>query len=160
MKQKKKPLSKSVRSAASPAELYIIERFTRRTSDNKGACLVVGVQSFDVGPPSNNVHHIDWMRWMIAKAVLHLLTVSAFDPELRQIVAPTLDVDRLASPRRGGVFRWIWTYINHAALNAGALLACVWFALVPPQCTGHSRKDLESLGNSSPWRAFWEGLTR
>lgn len=50
-------------------------------------------------------------------------------------------------------------WINHAALNLGAALSCLWYAVVPPQWTGHSNGDIANLRSGGPLRAFWDGLT-
>ena len=50
-------------------------------------------------------------------------------------------------------------WINHFALNFGSALACLFYALIPPQWTGHTRDELESLGrDNNPWSAFVCGL--
>lgn len=50
-------------------------------------------------------------------------------------------------------------WINHFALNVGGAIACLWYAIVPPQWTGHKREHLDSLRSTNPIKAFWEGLT-
>jgi hypothetical protein len=57
-------------------------------------------------------------------------------------------------PTRNAVKAWT----NHFMLNLGASLSCVFYAIVPPQWTGHSVKDLESLSSANPFRQFWFGL--
>lgn len=54
--------------------------------------------------------------------------------------------------------RHLRAWANHAALNFGAMLACFWYAIVPPQWTGHTPADLDNLAATTPWRAFWRGL--
>lgn len=49
-------------------------------------------------------------------------------------------------------------WINHFALNIGAAIACVWYAIVPPQWTGHSREDLIALSETNPLQAFITGI--
>lgn len=50
-------------------------------------------------------------------------------------------------------------WLNHAALNLGSALACLWYAVIPPQWTGHSSEDVRDLGKTNPVKAFWDGLT-
>jgi hypothetical protein len=49
-------------------------------------------------------------------------------------------------------------WINHAALNSGSAIACIWYALLPPQWTGHSPETCRSLAETTPLRAFLNGL--
>lgn len=49
-------------------------------------------------------------------------------------------------------------WVNHAAMNFGALLSSVWHALLPPQWTGHSPKTLADLARKSLLNAFLEGV--
>lgn len=49
-------------------------------------------------------------------------------------------------------------WINHFALNLGSALACLFYAFIPPQWTGHTKGDLESLEEYNPWTAFVDGL--
>ena len=55
--------------------------------------------------------------------------------------------------------RFLLAWVNHAALNIGAAIACCWYAAVPPQWTGHSEKTCSSLARDLPWTAFWKGLS-
>jgi hypothetical protein len=55
------------------------------------------------------------------------------------------------------VSKFFLAWINHAALNIGAAIACVWYAVVPPQLTGHSKDDIESLCRGGPMK-IKEGL--
>lgn len=54
--------------------------------------------------------------------------------------------------------RAVKAWINHFALNTGAGIACVWYAIVPPQWTGHTQADISSLAGSNPFKSFIEGL--
>lgn len=56
------------------------------------------------------------------------------------------------------VKRHLFAYINHAALNAGAAIACVWYCVVPPQWTGHAPEQIDDLATGMPWSAFWTGV--
>lgn len=50
-------------------------------------------------------------------------------------------------------------WINHFALNLGSALASLFYAVIPPQWTGHTREDLESLTvDYSFWTAFRCGV--
>lgn len=53
-----------------------------------------------------------------------------------------------------------WAWINHAALNIGAALACIWYAVMPPWRTGHDEDTVLSLAREPTWKAFWDGMTR
>jgi hypothetical protein len=50
-------------------------------------------------------------------------------------------------------------WINHFALNLGSAIASVFYAIVPPQWTGHSKLDLTHLANGNPFSWFVAGLT-
>ncbi len=54
--------------------------------------------------------------------------------------------------------RHFLAYLNHAALNAGAALGCIFHCVVPPQLTGHTAEDVDGLAKMKPWRAFWRGM--
>ena len=56
-------------------------------------------------------------------------------------------------------------YLNHALMNFGGAFRCLWlvavnlwYALLPPQWTGHTEKDIDSLASYRPRRAFLAGL--
>jgi hypothetical protein len=49
-------------------------------------------------------------------------------------------------------------YINHFFLNAGSAIACIWYAIVPPQWTGHKEEDIKSLSKTDPINAFLKGI--
>ena len=49
-------------------------------------------------------------------------------------------------------------WLNHFALNLGSALACLFFAVVPPQWTGHSPEECAGLRRGNPFRALWRGL--
>jgi len=53
--------------------------------------------------------------------------------------------------------RFLIIWLNHAALNAGALLACIYYGLIPPQWTGHKPITIDSLSKSNPTACFKEG---
>ena len=48
-------------------------------------------------------------------------------------------------------------WVNHAALNAGASLCCVWHIVLPPQ-VDHEPRTVESLSKSNPVKEFLVGL--
>lgn len=50
------------------------------------------------------------------------------------------------------------TYINHMLMNLGASLSCLYYAIVPPQFTGHDNEALESLAKYDLVEAFLAGL--
>lgn len=49
-------------------------------------------------------------------------------------------------------------YINHMLLNLGASVSCLFYAIIPPQLTGHSKEDLTNLSRSNPIKSLCEGL--
>lgn len=49
-------------------------------------------------------------------------------------------------------------WANHFALNVGALFGCLIFGILPPQWTGHTKRDIERLRRDNPLRLFWQGL--
>lgn len=51
----------------------------------------------------------------------------------------------------------LWIWLNHACLNAGATLRCLFHMLKPPQFT-HSPEAIELLAKTSPLRSFVMGL--
>lgn len=57
------------------------------------------------------------------------------------------------------MFDFIVVWFNHAALNIGAAVACVYYAIIPPQLTGHSESDMRSLRKGNPVKSFIEGVT-
>lgn len=48
-------------------------------------------------------------------------------------------------------------WLNHACLNLGSSIRCVWHMVIPPQFD-HCAHDIESLANSNPLREFLRGL--
>jgi hypothetical protein len=57
-----------------------------------------------------------------------------------------------------GSFKQMVAWINHLFMNLGASLACIWYAILPPQITKHSAEDLEKLSKSNPIKSFISGL--
>lgn len=53
-------------------------------------------------------------------------------------------------------FLKIW--INHFALNIGAAMSSVYYAIVPPQFTNHDQEQLIALQNENPLAWFLFGL--
>lgn len=51
-------------------EQKVINTFTGVKSDRLTATLIVGVQTFEVGRPCETEEHAQWMRWMLAKALI------------------------------------------------------------------------------------------
>ena len=49
----------------------------------------------------------------------------------------------------------VWA--NHAALNVGCCIRCLYHAALPPQ-VDHSPEAIVYLSASNPWRSFLEGL--
>lgn len=49
-------------------------------------------------------------------------------------------------------------WVNHFSMNIGSALANLFFAIVPPQLTGHTAEDLEKLRDNSPLSSFLFGL--
>lgn len=49
-------------------------------------------------------------------------------------------------------------WINHFALNLGAALTNLFFAIIPPQFTGHTESDLQELEASNLIKSFLIGL--
>lgn len=49
-------------------------------------------------------------------------------------------------------------WINHFAMNLGAALANLFFAIVPPQFTDHTDDDLRDLRDTNFFKAFVLGL--
>jgi hypothetical protein len=47
-------------------------------------------------------------------------------------------------------------WINHAALNFGSALRCLWHVVLPPQ-VDHTRQDVEFLAKSRPHLEFLYG---
>ena len=68
--------------------------------------------------------------------------------------------------KRGGMmFPWIssvmtffYAWLNHFLLNIGLALSATFFAVVPPQWTGHDDDDIRSICTMTPWESFWFGL--
>lgn len=50
------------------------------------------------------------------------------------------------------------SWLNHFFLNLGACLSCLFYAILPPWWTGHTKEDIESLAGSNPWQAFITGI--
>jgi len=50
----------------------------------------------------------------------------------------------------------IRAWVNHAALNAGAAIQCVWHIALPPQ-VDHLPHDVQLLATSGPLREFLYG---
>jgi len=50
----------------------------------------------------------------------------------------------------------IWAV--HAAMNFGALLNCIFYGALPPQCTKHDAEALASLEKKTIVEAFIDGL--
>ena len=56
-----------------------------------------------------------------------------------------------------GLKFFLHVWMNHIALNAGAFLGSVWHLIAPPQWTGHSSEDIDSLAVGTPIVAFRQG---
>jgi|APSaa5957512493_1039668.scaffolds.fasta_scaffold109057_2 hypothetical protein len=52
--------------------------------------------------------------------------------------------------------RNLWAWTNHAALNVGAAIRCVYHTVLPPQ-VDHPFSDIEHLAKSNPIREFLVG---
>lgn len=51
-------------------------------------------------------------------------------------------------------YRWAW--INHAALNLGAMVECLIHAVIPPW-VDHPPEIVVSLSKGNPWQEFVKG---
>ena len=51
----------------------------------------------------------------------------------------------------------LWAWVNHAALNAGSALQCVYHVVVPPQMD-HEPQVVRSLAKSNPAKEFLIGM--
>jgi hypothetical protein len=48
---------------------------------------------------------------------------------------------------------------KHFAQNIGSAIAATYYAVLPPQWTGHTAADLEYLNKHTAWRLFLRGIT-
>ncbi len=55
------------------------------------------------------------------------------------------------------VGRNIWAWVNHAALNLGEAIRCLWHVVLPPQID-HPQTTVRSLAKSQPVKEFFIGL--
>jgi hypothetical protein len=91
---------------ASPAELEALNAYTSKTADERRATLVVGGQTFEIGPEYDTVDEVDWMRWMVAKAILRLKEPQPETGTWTPISAaerPLREGDLVRPPRRGAL---------------------------------------------------------
>ena len=96
---------------------------------------------------------------------VHVYTTDAIQVPLDMLETVDIKPEADGTTRGKTMFPWIrsvatflYAWLNHFLINIGLVLSGLFFAIVPPQWTGHDDNDIRSLCTMTPWESFWFGL--